>query len=386
MPKVAKVAAVAVTKRLSLLLLACLAIFSQAAVLDDDRVDILYQTYNGGGIEVEAPAIVARKKLAENFALSGNYLVDMVSGASIDAEVGASPYEEERTEYGVGIEYLKDKSTLNLHYTNSSENDYEADTLSLSVTQDFFGDLSTVNMGLSLGDDVIGNSTDPGFEENAKHYSMDFGWTQIISKNFITNIAFNKTVDEGFLRNPYRFIRIREPDDPTSWFASSENYPQTRSSDAWSVRGRYFIASRKVVYASYRAFQDTWGITASNYELGYTFAYRENWTLDFRYRAYEQTDADFYRDLFDYVGQTTFYGRDKELSQMSDQMFSFSVGYDFALADNQTFKKTSVYLFLDHIRFDYDNFRDARVDTDAGEEPLYAFSANLIRIMFSIWF
>lgn len=392
-PKVAKVVVVAVTDMaiprylsICLLLLLCAA-GSHAAVLDDDRVDILYQSYDGGGTEVEAPAIVVRKKVAENFALTGSYLVDMVSGASIDVEVGASEYTEERKEYGVGVEFLKEKAKFSLHYANSSENDYDAETVSIGVAQDFFGDLSTINMGLSLGDDVIGNSTDDSFEETAKHYVMNFGWTQIVTKNFIANVSLNKTIDEGYLQNPYRFIRYRDSVDPTLWQVDQETYPNTRSSDAWSIRGRYFVAPRHVVYASYRGFQDTWGIDAKNIELGYSFAYADHWLFDIKVRQYSQTDADFYRDLFEFQNQSNFQARDKELSKFSDQMISFVASYEIPTPNNNWVKKTELNLFIDHIKFDYDNFRDIRVTgVDAGNEPLYSFSANLLRFMVSIWF
>ena len=369
------------------LLLALPAIVTQSAVLDDDRIDLLYQAYDGGGTEVEAPTIVARKKLAESIAVRGHYLVDMVSGASIDVEVGASPYEEKRTEYSAGVEYLKDKAVVSASYTNSSENDYQAETYSLGVSQDFFGDMSTASIGVSIGDDVIQSTTDPAFEETARHTAIDIGLTQVLSKHFIANIAFNKTIDDGYLQNPYRFIRYIDPDNPSQWLADKEEYPDKRSSDAWSIRGRYFIGQRKVLYASYRQFQDTWGIDAWNGEVGFNFALWQHWLFDLRYRQYAQNEADFYRDLFDYQNQTNFQARDKELSAYSTRMISLSAGYEVPLRRQFWVKKTSIHLMLDHIQFRYDNFRDAREENvPAGEESLYEFDANLLRLMLSVWF
>ena len=124
---------VVVTKfRLALLcILAMLGLPSHAAVLDDDRVDVIYQNYEGGGVEVDAPTILVRKRIGNSFAVSAGYLVDKVSGASIDVEVGASAYEEERKEYSAGFEYLKDKAKLGIHYANSKENDYEAESIGI---------------------------------------------------------------------------------------------------------------------------------------------------------------------------------------------------------------------------------------------------------------
>jgi hypothetical protein len=42
---------------------------------------------------------------------------------------------------------------------------------------------------------------------------------------------------------------------------------------------------------------------------------------------------------------------------------------------------------IDHILFDYENFRDLRVtDVAPGDEPLFSFDANVIQFFVSFWF
>src|SRR5690606_36021966 len=85
-----------------LALLSCAAAFlgspASAGVLADDRADVLYHRYDGGGITIHGPSVLVRKKFGERFGASANYYVDMVSSASVDVELTASPYEEERTQ------------------------------------------------------------------------------------------------------------------------------------------------------------------------------------------------------------------------------------------------------------------------------------------------
>ena len=69
----------------------------------EDRADVLYHRYQGGGITIDGPSVLVRKKFGEKFAVSANYYVDMVSSASIDVELTASPYKEERTQKSVGV-------------------------------------------------------------------------------------------------------------------------------------------------------------------------------------------------------------------------------------------------------------------------------------------
>ena len=97
-------------KRLSILaLLSSTSAF--AGVLPEDRADLLYHRYDGGGITIDGPSVLVRKKIGENFSASANYYVDMVSSASVDVELTASPYAEERTQKSASFDYLHGKST-----------------------------------------------------------------------------------------------------------------------------------------------------------------------------------------------------------------------------------------------------------------------------------
>ena len=106
---------------------------SIAGVLADDRADVMYHYYDGGGVEIDGPSVLVRKKFAEKYAVNASYYVDMVSSASIDVITTASPYKEERTQFGVGFEYLRGKVTYAGSFSNSKENDYDADTASFSI-------------------------------------------------------------------------------------------------------------------------------------------------------------------------------------------------------------------------------------------------------------
>ncbi len=68
---------------------------ARAGVLPEDRADILFHRYEGGGLTVQGPSILVRKKIGESLSATANYYVDAISSASIDVVVsGASPYRE----------------------------------------------------------------------------------------------------------------------------------------------------------------------------------------------------------------------------------------------------------------------------------------------------
>ena len=103
----------------ALVVLLVLPQWAHAAVLPEDRADLLYHRYEGGGMKIDGPSLLVRKKFAEKYSISANYYVDMVSSASIDVLTTASPYKEERKQESLGVTYLRGKSTYSLDYSNS---------------------------------------------------------------------------------------------------------------------------------------------------------------------------------------------------------------------------------------------------------------------------
>src|SRR5271154_6650101 len=67
-----------------------------ADVLPDDRADVLYHNYDGGGITIQGPSVLVRKKVGDNISFFGSYYEDLISSASIDVKLSASPYHETR--------------------------------------------------------------------------------------------------------------------------------------------------------------------------------------------------------------------------------------------------------------------------------------------------
>jgi hypothetical protein len=286
---------------------------ANANVLPDQRIDLLYHGYDGGGAQIDGPSILVRKNFGNSVSIAANYYVDMVSSASIDVEATASPYSEERTEYSLSGQYLRDRTTLSFGYTTSTENDYDAETYSFGISQTFFGDLTTIGLGVSLGKDIVGQNGNAEFERELERRRYTFNISQILTKNLIAAISVENVADQGYLNNPYRSVRYLDQSSG-GYSYQPELYPHTHNSDAVGLRAIYHLPYRAALRADYRKFSDSWGIEASNYELRYTHPFREQWLFEIKYRAYEQTGADFYSDLFPYRDAQNFLARDKELS------------------------------------------------------------------------
>ncbi len=396
MPRAVREAAVVVTsirryrRQLAALILALFPLAANAAVLPDDRLDILYHLYDGGGAEIDGPSILVRKNIANKVNVRANYYTDMVSSASIDVLATASPYTEERNEYRLGADYLYNKTIMSLNYSSSSESDYEAQTAGFSISQDFFGDLSTLSLSYAVGSDQVSQNGNDSFEEqDIDRQQFAVSLSQVITKNLVLNLTVESIVDEGFLNNPYRSVRHLDTTtaDPNDYSYQAEQYPNTRNSDAVALKGIYYLPYQAALRGEYRHYSDSWGIEADNAELAYIHPLLDGkLTLELKYRHYSQTAAEFYSDLFPFQDAQNFLARDKELSTFTTDSIGLGVSYRLPFNFWGMADKTTINLFWDHMQFEYDDFRNVTAGGVPGQEPLYSFDADVVRLFLSVWY
>ena len=247
-PKAERGAVVVAAKRIRLAarlapaLIAVLPCFASAAILPEDRADVMYHGYDGGGLEVSGPSVLVRKGFNDKVSVWGNYYMDMISSASIDVVATASPYDETRKEYSGGIDYLSDKTMMGFAYIRSEEDDYLANTARFGISQDFFGDLTTLGISYARGwNDVMMNG-DPTFKEHTTRQDWRVDLSQIITPNLVLNFGYEGITDDGYLHDPYRSARYLDPTSAKGFSYESEVTPGTKTSSAWAIRGMYYPA------------------------------------------------------------------------------------------------------------------------------------------------
>ncbi len=360
--------------------------FAHAAVLPEDRADVLYHRYDGGGVTIDGPSVLLRKKFAEKYSVSANYYMDMVSSASIDVMTTASPYTEERTQGSLAFDVLQGKTQYSVSYTLSDESDYTANTASFDLSQDIFGDLVTVSFGFSQGWDEVRKNGDSAFEETVDRRNYRFGLLLVATPRLMTGLNYEAITDEGFLNNPYRSVRYLDETSARGFSFQPELYPQTRTSNAVAINARYFLPYRAAIHGEYRYYTDTWGIDANTVSLGYTHPWGKRWIFEAGYRWYDQSAADFYSDLFPRADAQNFLARDKELSTFTSHMFSLGATYELPALGWERIQRSTVNLFYDRINYQYDDFRDIRTGGAPGTEELYSFDADVFRLFVSGWF
>jgi hypothetical protein len=156
----------------------------------------------------------------------------------------------------------------------------------------------------------------------------------------------------------------------------------------------YHLPFSASIRGDIRRYTDSWGVTANNAELRYIHDFKKDFLLEVKYRVYSQTEADFYSDLFPYKDAQNFMARDKELSPFSSKTIGLGLTYKFPYAI-PGFEKSTANFFWDHMKIDYDDFRDYKNFAKAkapdtpytiGEEPLYSLDADVFRFYLSFWF
>jgi len=311
---------------------------SWAEVLPEERADIGYHYYDGGGVEVDGVTMLVRKNFAAKYSIYGGYHHDSISGASPDVLAGASEYSEDRDEYTIGGTYLRNNTLMDLSYTYSDEDDYESNTASFDVSHEAFGAMTKVNIGVSVGADDVERNDLPSFAEDLDRYSFRAGWSQVLTKTIIAQFDYEATVEEGFLSNPYRFVFV----NGVSLGSGSEEYPDTRTGQAYSLKGIKYWQHRASTSLGYRFYRDTWDVRSHNM------------------------------------------ARDKELSSFDSFAVGARVRYD--LFKNYKFLRVgSLNLAVEYLDYDYDDYSgiESVADTASLGNGGYTFDATTVQFYFS---
>ena len=337
---------------------------ARAVDLPQDSAEALFHSYNGGGVNANGPALLVRKNIADKVSLSASYYVDSVSNASIDVITTASPFRERRSEYGFGADYVYRDSKITLGMTSSSEPDYKADTVSMDVSQEVFGGMSTISLGFSRGNDKVGKHLSPEFNDYAKHWQYRLGATQILTPRWIASANFEIVADDGYLGSPYRAARVFGAAVP-------ERNPRTRSSRAMKFRVIGDLGSRDAVHADYRYFWDTWKIKAHTVELGYSRYFGDAWLADGFLRYYTQRKASFYSD--NAQSETLYVSRNRQLGSFDSIGLGAKVTYSAGRYQGQYDIKVNGS--LEAYQFRYKDFTDLR------DGSAYSFIGTIFQVV-----
>jgi hypothetical protein len=262
-----------------------------------------------------------------------------------------------------------------------------------------FGDLTTVSIGYSRGNDSIykiiddgtgGKTRDPNFRRKVDRHSYRVGVTQVLTRDLLLSMNFETVTEEGYLQNPYRFMRYLPAPGSPVYSRAPEIFPNTRTGNAGSARLKYYLPWRAALEGMYRYYGDTWDIRAHTARLEYVHPW-QRWNFSGSYRYYSQNSADFFSDLFPAIDAQNFMARDKETSALTGHTVGLGAAYEFPVDwASSWLKRGTATLRIDHMMIDYSRFKDLRDyppgSVPPGTEPNYSLTANIIQFYLSFWF
>ncbi len=248
-----------------------------------ERYDIDVQQFRfftpiGNALSLDA--MVQTEVLSGASPWSTNDTQVVMSGASIN---------EERADVKLGLKYYSDESVFGIDLGNSSENDYDSNSLGVSWALDFNERHSTLSVGLGVSDDAVSatpgaaqvNSLDPaiGIEEKTST-SVYIGLGQVIGKNQLIQTGVSFAQQEGYLTNPYKLFDAR---------------PDSRDQTTWTLRYRlYSEDSDAALHLDYRYYSDSWEIKSHTLSMAWHKNLSNRWKLVPFVRYYTQNEASFY--------------------------------------------------------------------------------------------
>jgi hypothetical protein len=268
----------------------------------EDRVTIRGNYYRETSTRVLQPMVTFRKELPDDrFALEAEYLLDVISSASIAAGAlqlgGDRVFTEMRHETSVrGITQIKDWSA-SAFYRYSTETDYTANNFGFGVAREFLQRTARLSLSYSASFDRVYRITNnigtrepwtsSGDTNRLQVHYVAIGYSHILHRFVVGGLDLEGIYAEGPQDNPYRRARNGAP----------EIHPWTRRRLAPSGWLRFAVPKAKMVLEPrYRFYADDWGLVAHSVDARVHFRPHRDLRLRLRYRYYVQNEAVFWRD------------------------------------------------------------------------------------------
>jgi hypothetical protein len=268
----------------------------------EDRVTVRGNYYRETSTRVLQPMVHFRKELPdERFALEAEYLLDVISSASIGAGSlvlgGDKVFTEMRHETTIGATSKVGDWSSSAFYRYSTETDYTAHNFGFSVARSFLRETGTLSLGYSSnlarvyritsssGTRAPWKST--GDTNQLQVHYLALGYSHVLTKTLVGGLSLEGTYSVGPQDNPYRSVRN----------GASEAHPWVRRRLApmawvlWSIP-----PAKLVIEPRYRFYGDDWGVLAHALDLRLHFRPHPTVRLRLRYRYYTQDEAVFWRD------------------------------------------------------------------------------------------
>ncbi|MDH4283988.1 MAG: DUF3570 domain-containing protein [Gallionellaceae bacterium] len=318
------------------------------------RIDVGSMRYSEKDrITVSEQNFRARRELSEESALTVRADYDSVSGASptgtlkIQSTTGASgtaymaSFKTTRAAAGIDWETaLSTDTRLTLSGDHSSSKMNKSSGIGATVARDFNQRNTTLIVAASYSKDTIdmdikeeltpvSTAVTRASSEKKDQIDLQLGVTQVLTRGTLLQLNFIHSHASGYMTNTHKLVSVVNnlTGQTLNYSPYTEKRPDTRYSNAFYAQINQAIGSG-VLYASYRYFEDTWGIKADTFDLKYRQPFTEKFYVQPHVRFYDQSAADFYRSmLVAGAAVPTYASADYRLAKLQTYTTGVKLGY-----------------------------------------------------------
>jgi hypothetical protein len=244
--------------------------------------------------------------------VGGNYLVDVISAASVDIVSTASRrWEEVRQEGSVNGSYHPGNFGVGAIATVSREPDYLSLNGGVSVTQDLLNKNLSWLISYQYGHDVEGVTGTPFsvYSHEIERHSFKGGVTLVLDRATVASVIGDVIVESGDQSKPYRYVPLFEPGVRVPVGASITEVNELRVSErpleSLPLSRQRFALSGRLAHrfrgatlrVDDRIYADTWGLEATTTDARYLWDLGR-FEVGPHARVHAQTPVDFWERAY----------------------------------------------------------------------------------------
>jgi hypothetical protein len=271
-------------------------------------------------VALEMAGYTDSENVTAGASISGHYLVDVVSAASVDVVSTASgKWNEVRQAGGLEGTYKPHETGVTAAGAVSSEPDYLSYSFGAEIIQELDEKNTTLLFGYGYGHDTVGYHFTPSsvFSRIILTSTFSAGWTQVLDRSTVGSLAVDLSIEDGDGSKPYRYIPMFSPAEAAlvpngasvGWVTANrlperpaEQLPLAR--DRYSVSGR--IAHRfdsSTLRLDQRFYADSWKMLATSSDARWIFELSRRVHLWPHLRFHAQNAVNFWSRA--YVSQSS---------------------------------------------------------------------------------
>jgi hypothetical protein len=247
------------------------------------------------------------------WSVGGQYLVDVVSAASVDIVSTASRrWQEVRQEGSLDASYKPKTFGVQANATVSDEPDYLSWSAGGAVTQDLMNKNVTWLFGYAHGHDIAGRTGTPFsvFSHVIDRNAFNGALTLVVNPTTLVSFVGDLIVEDGDQSKPYRYIPLFSPgtyvpigapialvNDLRVSARPLEQLPLSRQRYGLTTRvaHRYHLATLRL---DERLYVDSWLMKATTTDVRYLFDVTPRLELGPHARVHAQTAVNFWQRAY----------------------------------------------------------------------------------------